>query len=94
MEVNKAGLDSGEDAERAALVQAYRKRIRAWHQQRDFQVATWYRDRGRPTGARYYFGQVIKREATSALGREAERELAQLPAANDDPFGDVLPARP
>ncbi len=104
--IDQAELETRGDAARAAQVEAYRRRIRVWHQQRDLQVARWYRDRKRPPflawlkepshqnwseGARYYYNEVIKRDSTSEYARVAKRELAELPPAVD-PLAGALPA--
>ena len=103
--IDQAEIETRGDAERAAIVRAYRARIRSWHQDRDLSVARWYRGRGTPwvlrwlkkppellawdDGARYYFREVIKRDATSRQGRDAERELAGVPQTRPDTLGAV-----
>lgn len=93
--IDLAEAETRGDAEKAQLVQAYRARIRAWHQDRDLQVARWYRDREHPrllawlkkpvaddwdAAARHFYREVVARDPSSPQGRAAERELAELPA--------------
>ena len=101
--IDQAEIETRGDPERAAIVQAYRKRIRVWLQDRDLAVARWYRARGTPwlfqwlkkppyllswqDGSRYFYREVIKRDATSTQGRSAERELAEVPQARPDTLG-------
>ena len=101
--IDQAEIETRGDPVRAETVQAYRKRIRIWLQDRDLAVARWYRARGTPwlftwfkkppfltswqDGSRYFYREVIKRDATSAQGRAAERELAQVPQARPDTLG-------
>jgi hypothetical protein len=89
------------------LIAKYRTRIRGWLQDRDLSVARWYAHRDSPSwlawlkepsgynwsdAARFYYDEVIKRDATSPQGRAAEREIAGLPASEKDPFrADLLP---
>lgn len=104
--IDQAEIETRGDKVRAEVVQAYRKRIRAWHQDRDLSVARWYRARGTPwilrwlkkppellawdDGARYYYREVIKRDATSPQGRSAERELAEVKQTRPDTLGAVV----
>lgn len=101
--IDQAEIETRGDKARAEIVQAYRKRIRAWHQDRDLSVARWYRARGTPwalrwlkkppellswdDGARYFYREVVKRDATSPQGRSAERELAEVPQTRPDTLG-------
>ncbi len=101
--IDQAEIETRGDKARAELVLAYRQRIRSWRQDRDLSIARWYRARGTPAvlrwasmppgllswddGARYYFRQVIRRDATSPQGRAAERELALLPDTRSDLLG-------
>jgi hypothetical protein len=105
--IDQAEIETRGDPARAATVQAYRKRIRVWLQDRDLAVARWYRARGTPwlltwlksppgllsweDGARYYYREVIKRDATSPAGRNAERELAEVPQVRPDTLGAAKP---
>ena len=41
--IDQAEIETRGDKERSDTVQAYRKRIRAWLQDRDLSVARWYR---------------------------------------------------
>jgi len=43
--IDQAEIEANGDPERIRLVEAYRARIRAWHQDRDLQVARWYGER-------------------------------------------------
>jgi hypothetical protein len=43
--IDQAEIEANGDPERIRLVEAYRARIRSWHQQRDLQVARWYAER-------------------------------------------------
>jgi hypothetical protein len=94
--IDQAEIETRGDPERVRTVQAYRKRIRAWMQDRDLTVARWYRDRGQPgylrwlrepagliswsDGARMFYDSVIARDPASPQARDAERERAELPA--------------
>ena len=94
--IDLAENETAGDPAKVALVQAYRTRIRSWHQDRDLQVARWYRGRHRPLGlgwlkepsdrdwddaARFYYREVIRRDSASPQGRAASRELDALPPA-------------
>jgi len=46
--IDQAEIEAAGDAEKIKVVEAYRKRIRSWHQGRDLAVARWYRDRVTP----------------------------------------------
>ncbi len=43
--IDQAEIEADGDADRIRLVEAYRARIRSWHQERDLQVARWYAER-------------------------------------------------
>jgi len=43
--VDQAEIEADGDKDRIRVVEAYRTRIRAWHQDRDLQVARWYAQR-------------------------------------------------
>jgi hypothetical protein len=43
--IDQAEIEADGDADKIRIVEAYRARIRAWHQDRDLQVARWYADR-------------------------------------------------
>jgi hypothetical protein len=104
--IDQAEIEARGDSEKLRKVEAYRKRIRLWHQDRDLMVAQWYADRVPPylaflmrpgegpdswnRGARYYFQAVIKRDSASPQGREAARDLDRLPPAPPDVL--TLPA--
>lgn len=98
--IDQAELETRGDEDKAALVRAYRARIRLWQQDRDLRIARWYRGRDTPglawlktppgvetaeDGARYYYRAVIARDNASNQGRAAERELAELPPARPRP---------
>jgi hypothetical protein len=100
--IDVAETETRGNPERVALVQAYRARIRSWLQDRDLEVARWYRDRHRPTwlswlkepsdhdwdtAARFYYNEVIKRDPASAQARLAHREMASLPPPHEDELG-------
>ena len=101
--IDQAEIETRGDKTKAELVLAYRKRIRAWHQDRDLSIARWYRARGTPAafrwlkkppellswedGARYFYREVVKRDATSPQGRAAERELGEVPQTRADTLG-------
>ena len=104
--IDLAETETRGDAERVALVQAYRARIRSWYQDRDLSVARWYRERRRPTSliwlkdpsprnwdtaARFYYNEVIRRDPGSTQARSATRELATLPPPDDNRLGGDLP---
>ena len=93
--VDIAELDSRGDAARVELVTKYRNRIKAWLQDRDLSVATWYAERTRPsfltwlkrptqltkpdTSSRIYARAVISRDRVSEQARSAEELLQWLP---------------
>ncbi len=93
--VEQAAIETKGNAERTATVEAYRTRIRRWHQDRDLAIGRWYVARGSPkilqwltlpsgladwaAGARRYYQEVIAREGTSPQGRTARAELDSLP---------------
>jgi hypothetical protein len=95
--IDQAEIETRGDIERTRVVQAYRRRIRSWHQDRDLAVARWYTARGLPSlfawltmpagladwspGARLFYRETIARDPTSRQGLLAERELASLPTA-------------
>ena len=105
--IDQAEIETRGDPTRAAVVQAYRKRIRVWLQDRDLAVARWYRARGTPwllvwmkrppgllsweDGARYFYREVIKRDATSLQGRTAERELTEVAQVRPDTLSAATP---
>jgi hypothetical protein len=109
--IDQAEIEAAGDPEKIKIVEAYRKRIRAWHQGRDLQVARWYRDRVTPglswlmapkghvnrpwlPASRYYYREVIRRDSGSEAGRDAQRELAELPLPTAAELGDSLPLPP
>jgi hypothetical protein len=95
--IDQAEIEARGDKERQSTVQSYRRRIKGWTQERDLSVARWYRNRGTPwalqwlkmptgleqwdAGARLYYDEVVKRDATSNQGRAASGERQDLPAA-------------
>ncbi len=94
--IDQAELETHGDQQKARLVQAYRRRIRLWEQDRDLSIARWYRSRGTVLvadlimppglqssndGARYYYQAVVARDSQSKQGRAAARELSELPAS-------------
>ncbi len=94
--IDQAELETHGDEAKAATVQAYRKRIRLWQQDRDLRIARWYRVRGDLViaplitppglvswldGARYYYQAVVARDSSSRQGHIAARELSELPPA-------------
>ncbi len=105
--IDQAEIETRGDQTKVVVVQAYRKRIRGWLQDRDLSVARWYLDRGTPwllrwlkkpplllsysDGARYYWKEVIKREPTSPQGRTAESELSDVPQTRPDTLGPNAP---
>lgn len=106
--IDLAESETRGDPEKVALVQAYRTRIRGWHQDRDLQIARWYRGRHRPSGlawlkepsdrdwdeaTRFYYREVVRRDPASPQGRAARRELEALPAPGGDRIG-AGPAAP
>jgi tetratricopeptide (TPR) repeat protein len=108
--IDQAEVEAHADPKRIATVEAYRKRIRSWHQDRDLEVARWYRGMADPaTGwlrspgtadppwhdaARYYFVQTIKRDSGSNQARQAQAEVDTLPAPQANPLGTPLPLAP
>jgi hypothetical protein len=98
--IDQAEVEAGDNREKIQKVEAYRKRVRSWLQDRDLMVARWYAERVPPflafvmrpgqgpdswnRGARTYFEQVIKRDSGSNQGRAASRELDRLPPAPVD----------
>lgn len=93
--IDQAEIETRGDADKTKVVQAYRRRIRSWHQDRDLAVARWYVARGVPAifrwvtmpsglndwmaGARTFYRETRERDPTSKQGLSAERELAELP---------------
>lgn len=47
--IDQAEIEADGDQERIRVVEAFRTRIRAWHQDRDLQVARWYAQRAHTT---------------------------------------------
>jgi hypothetical protein len=105
--IDQAQLETHGDEEKARVVQAYRKRIRLWMQDRDLRIARWYRSRGTmglqwfmsppgltswQDGARYYYKAVFDRDNSSPQGRAAAREIAEIPAT--PPRADTGAAAP
>jgi hypothetical protein len=94
--IDQAEIETRGDAERTRVVQAFRRRIRSWHQDRDLAVARWYVARGVPAlfawltmpsglndwaaGARTFYRETRDRDPTSKQGLAADRELVDLPA--------------
>lgn len=105
--IDVAELETGNDAERARTIAAYRRRIGAWLQDRDLSVARWYAARGQPValqwlckppdladwqaGSVFYLRQVLARDPGSPQAHAAERELADLTLAAPRPLGKPLP---
>ena len=99
--IDQAELETRGDEEKARTVEAYRRRIRAWMQDRDLKIARWYHDRNIPTlawlmtppglvswadGSRYYYQAVVARDSGSSQGRAAAREVRTVPPpVNRDP---------
>ncbi len=93
--IDQAEIETMGAPDRVATVQAYRKRIRLWMQDRDLAVARWYRDRGTPPvlawlrmpaglrswsdGAHTFYDSVVARDPASNQARDAERERSALP---------------
>ncbi|MBA3699016.1 MAG: hypothetical protein H0W78_09190 [Planctomycetes bacterium] len=46
--IDQAEIEADGDKERIRVVEAFRTRIRSWHQDRDLQVARWYAQRVQP----------------------------------------------
>jgi hypothetical protein len=109
--IDQAEIEAAGDPEKIKIVEAYRKRIRAWHQGRDLAVARWYRERVTPglgwlaapkgqtsrpwlTASRYYYREVIRRDSGSQAGRDAQRELAELPLPTASELGAPQPLPP
>lgn len=46
--IDQAEIEADGQADRIRLIEAYRRRIRSWHQDRDLQVARWYAERLTP----------------------------------------------
>ena len=98
--INQAEVEARGDLGKLRKVEAYRKRIRSWHQDRDLAVARWYADRIPPwlaiimrpgegpdawnRGARSYYRAVAKRDSTSTQGRAAALELDRMPPEPPD----------
>ena len=98
--IDQAEVEARGNSEKLLKVEAYRKRIRSWLQDRDLMVARWYAERVPPflafvmrpgegpdswnRGARTYFQQVVKRDSGTTQGRAAARELERLPPAPVD----------
>jgi len=104
--IDQAEIESKGRPENVLTVAAYRKRIRSWHQDRDLEVARWYRDRVRlglawlmcpgtaddswHGGARFYYREVIRRDSGSEQARIAFRELNDLSLPTANELGTEL----
>ena len=104
--IDQAEIESRGKPENVALVAAYRKRIRSWHQDRDLEVARWYHDRimaglawlmcpGTANGSwdlasRFYYREVIRRDSGSEQARVAFRELNALTPPTPSELGTDL----
>jgi hypothetical protein len=104
--IDQAEIESKGRPENVLTVAAYRKRIRSWHQDRDLEVARWYRDRvilglswlmcpgtaddSWHGGARFYYREVIRRDSGSDQARIAFRELNQLSLPTANELGTDL----
>lgn len=102
--IDQAEVEARGDQANVRTVLAYRKRVRGWLQDRDLQVARWYRDRGSrlalrwltmpaglqswQDGARFFYREVMRRDPGSRQGLDAERELAEIPASGRDVLGN------
>lgn len=86
--IDLAELYAGEDEDRIEMIVRYRSLIRRWHQERDMFAASWYREKGKPEGARYYLEEVVKRDPESLVGRRAAQALADMgPVVEEDSAG-------
>jgi hypothetical protein len=104
--IDQAEIESKGKPENVETVAAYRKRIRSWHQDRDLEVARWYRDRvllglawlmcpgtaddSWHGGARFYYREVIRRDSGSEQARIAFRELNELSLPTANELGTDL----
>lgn len=104
--INQAEVEARGDVVKLRKVEAYRKRIRLWHQDRDLAVARWYGDRVSPwlafiqrpgesseswnRGAHYYYRAVVNRDNVSVEGRAAAREKDRLPPPPADVLGAAV----
>jgi len=87
--VDQADLYTGESEERQDLVTRFRSAIRRWQQERDLQVARWYRARGHHAPSRYYYTEVIGRDPTSKPAAAARREREALPEDRGEGMGSA-----
>jgi hypothetical protein len=76
--VEQAAVYAGDDTNRRDLISRYRALIRRWQQDRDLQVARWYRDRGHRDQALFYYKETVDRDATSNTAQTAHRERSKL----------------
>lgn len=88
--IEQADVYTGQDPERQQVVAKFRSLIRRWHQERDLQIARWYRDKGHVGPARHYYTEVIGKDPTSHPAVAARRERSRLP----EPAGQGLGSAP
>lgn len=79
--IAKARVYIGDDPQRQQLITTIDELIVHWHQERDLQVARWYRDRDQLDAARLYYRQARRHDPASKAGLAAERELDRLSTA-------------
>ena len=64
--VNQAELYTREIPERVTMVRHLRSVIRGWQQDRDLYAAEWYFDHRKWSAAKYYYLEVVERDAASS----------------------------
>ena len=83
--LKQAELYSKEQKDRIDLITRLRGLIRRSFQARDFQVASWYQEKGHIEPAVYYYNEVVKRDPSSNLAKDAQRILASIENAEKAP---------
>ena len=82
--LKQSELYAGQNQKNIDLIAKLRALIRRSHQARDFQVASWYQEKGHTESAIYYYREVVKRDPNSNKGRDAARIITELSAADSD----------
>ena len=78
--INQAELYTREDPQRVEIVRHFRSIIRGWQQDRDLYAADWYFDHRKWGAAKYYYQEVINRDASSDQGNRATAALQEVPS--------------
>lgn len=83
--LKQAELYTKENKKNIDLIARLRGLIRHSFQARDFQVATWYREKGHQDPAIYYYNEVVKRDPNSNFAKDAQRILNDIANAEKTP---------